>query len=798
MEPANFKRRFLLFILLTWNLPPLIGFGFIMLFGVLTTQQIIEIITMPVEPVYILGWQIFIIWFFPKKLRPLTDWLKNRDTADSSSVLSAVRQFPLWYWGLFLLYQSLAVISVVAAAALHTDFVITPLILFRFASVALIVSIIVGLPIFFLIMDLFGKAMGGLVVKRPIVTIRTKVFLIGALTPLLIDTMLVQYYWTRTGYFTTETFIVWLLLELLAVGGSLIFMRSFGQSLGPLQTVLKHTEDLSTMDFSLIQSKSTDELGVLSGSYRRLLNMQRHSNMESSKSKAEFEAVFNSISDGVIYSDTQGKIILVNPAITEMFGYSAQELKDNVTTRLYADPKDYEDQEKQRFRSEAEDNHALYEMQYRRKDQSYFFGKTYYTRVTGNDGKVIGLLEIIRDITQKKQTEETLRQFQQRLGLHFMQTPLGVIEWDLDFNVVDWNPAIENIFGYSKQAAIGRHGSFIIPNAAKEHVNSVWNDLIKNTGGLNSTNENITKSGVIIHCRWHNTPLVDGTGKVIGVTSLVEDITETLKVEEELKKHQEKLEELVDDRTAKLKTVIKELEAFAYSVSHDLRAPLRAIDGFSLALLEDYGEKLDDEGQDYLHRVRNGAGRMALLIDDLLQLSRISRGKLRRETVNISKLARDIVNNLNEQESERKVQFDITTGMRANGDQHLLVILMENLLTNAWKYTRKKTTARVTVGKIVQAGKTIFYVKDNGAGFDMQYAGKLFGAFQRLHSDEDFEGTGIGLATVQRIVHRHGGNVWAEAEVDQGATFYFSLGSAMAFTGKKSPVIDERKKITTN
>ena len=769
-----------------------------MLFGVLTTQQIIEILTMPVEPIYILGWQVFIIWFFPKKLRPLTDWLKTRGATDSSLVLSAIRQFPLWYWGLFLLYQSLAVISVVAAAVLHTDFVITPLILFRFALVALIVSIIVGLPIFFLIMDLFGKAMGGLVVKRPIVTIRTKVFLIGALIPLLIDSMLVQYYWTRTGYFTTETFVVWLMLELLAIGGSLIFMRSFGQSLAPLQTVLNHTEDLSTMDFSLLQSKSTDELGVISGSYQRLLDMQRYSNMELSKSKAEFEAVFNSISDGVIYSDIERKIILVNPAITEMFGYSAQELKGKVTAKLYADTKDHEDREKLRFRSDAKDSQTLYEMQYRRKDQSCFFGKTYETKVTDSNRNVIGLLEIIRDITQKKQTEETLHRFQQRLGLHFMQTPLGVIEWDLDFNVVDWNPAIEKIFGYSKQAAIGRHASFIIPNAAKEHVNSLWNDLIKNTGGFHSTNENLTKSGVIIHCRWHNTPLVDGTGKVIGVTSLVEDITETLKVEEELKEHQEKLEELVEDRTAKLKTVNKELEAFSYSVSHDLRAPLRAIDGFSLALLEDYGEKLDDEGRDYLHRVRNGAGRMALLIDDLLQLSRISRGRLSRGKVNISKIAHDIINNLNEQEPGRKVQFDITTGMRTNGDQHLLVILMDNLLTNAWKYTRKKSSAKVTVGKIVRAGKTIFYVEDNGAGFDMQYAGKLFGAFQRLHSDEEFEGTGIGLATVQRIVHRHGGAVWAEAEVDHGATFYFSLESAMAFTGNTSQVTDKVGKITTN
>ncbi len=784
MEPAYFKRRFLFLILLTWNLPPLIGFGFIMLFGVLTTQQILEIITMPVEPIYILVWQVIIIWFFPKKQRPLTDWLKNKDTTDLPSVLAAVRQFPLWYWGLFLLYQFMAVISVVAAAAIHTDFILTPLLLFRFALIALIVSIIVGLPIFFLIMDLFGRAMGGLVADRPIITIKTKVFLIGALIPLLIDTMLVQYYWTRTGYFTIETFGVWLVLELLAIGGSLIFVRSFGQSLSPLQTVLSNTKDLPAMDFSLLQSKSTDELGVLAGSYGRLLGIQRQSNMELSKSKAEFEAMFNSISDGIIYSDMQKNIIMVNPAVTKMFGYTARELKGMTTKKLYANTKVYEDQENVHYGSGAKDNQSLYEVQYRRKDDSLFFGKINKTRVTDGDGSVIGLLGIIHDVTDDKQTEEALRRSQQRLSLHFMQTPLGVIEWDLEFTVVDWNPAIEKILGYSKQAAMGKHASFIIPNAVKEHVDKIWAELIKNTGGFHSTNENITESGKIIHCRWHNTPLIDSSGKVIGVTSLVEDITDALKVQEELKAHQEKLEELVEGRTAELKTVNKELEAFAYSVSHDLRAPLRAIDGFSLALLEDYDEKLDDEGRDHLRRVRSGVGRMALLIDDLLILSRVSRSKLTHTTVDITRLTRDIANSLKELAPERAVRIDIESGMKAKGDQHLLMVVMENLLNNAWKYTCYEQAAVITVGTKKHAGKFVYFIADNGAGFDMQYAGKLFDPFQRLHRVEEFEGTGIGLATVQRIIHRHGGTIWAEAKINQGATFYFTLTKVEVFEEK--------------
>jgi light-regulated signal transduction histidine kinase (bacteriophytochrome) len=231
----------------------------------------------------------------------------------------------------------------------------------------------------------------------------------------------------------------------------------------------------------------------------------------------------------------------------------------------------------------------------------------------------------------------------------------------------------------------------------------------------------------------------------------------------------------VADRTTQLEAANRELEAFSYSVSHDLRAPLRGIDGFSQALLEDYSEQLDDHGRDYLRRVRAATQRMSGLIDDLLNLSRITRSELRREAVDLSALVRSIAEQLRQAQPERHVEFRIADGLTAQGDPRLLRIALENLLGNAWKFTAKTADAVVEFGLTRAGGDDVYFVRDNGAGFDMAYAGKLFGAFQRLHDVREFEGTGIGLATVQRIVRRHGGDVRAEGEPERGATFFFTL-----------------------
>jgi light-regulated signal transduction histidine kinase (bacteriophytochrome) len=255
------------------------------------------------------------------------------------------------------------------------------------------------------------------------------------------------------------------------------------------------------------------------------------------------------------------------------------------------------------------------------------------------------------------------------------------------------------------------------------------------------------------------------------VSSTIRDISERRRVDAEVRE----LNETLRQHSARLEVANNELEAFSYSVSHDLRAPLRSIDGFSSALIEDCGDQLNEQARSHLNRIRAGASRMAQLIDDLLNLSRISRTEMRREEVNLSAMATAVLSECRRGEPQREVECVVADGVVARGDPRLLQIVLENLLGNAWKFTGNNPQARIEFAAAVQDGHTVIQVTDNGVGFDMQYAANLFGAFQRLHGATEFPGTGIGLATVQRIINRHRGRVWAEAVKDRGATFLFTL-----------------------
>ena len=247
------------------------------------------------------------------------------------------------------------------------------------------------------------------------------------------------------------------------------------------------------------------------------------------------------------------------------------------------------------------------------------------------------------------------------------------------------------------------------------------------------------------------------------------------KAEEKIRNLNAELEQRVIDRTTQLESTNKELESFSYSVSHDLRAPLRSIDGFSQALLEEYGNKLEDTGKTYLERIRKATRRMGILIDDMLKLSRVTRTAFRHEPVDLSQMIRTIAKANQQNNPDRAVEVIIQEGITVQGDPYLMQIVLVNLLDNAWKFTSRTAHPRIEFGKTIKGGETIYFIRDNGVGFDMTYVGKLFGAFQRLHTSHEFTGTGIGLATVQRIIYRHGGRVWAEGEIGKGATFYFTL-----------------------
>ena len=390
---------------------------------------------------------------------------------------------------------------------------------------------------------------------------------------------------------------------------------------------------------------------------------------------------------------------------------------------------------------------------------------------------VIGLNKTLKSsIAERKQTEDILQETTDYLNKLIDYTNAPFVVWDTEFRITKVNHAFERLTGYSSDELVNTELSMYFPKESRQQSM----DQVKRTSSgeyWESVEISILqKDGNVSYMIWNSANLYDKDGETITATIAQGiDITERKRMADEIKQMNLDLEQKVEDRTSELTAVNKELEAFSYSVSHDLRAPLRSIDGFSQALLEDYGDKFDETGTDYLNRVRNATLDMGNLIDDLLNLSRITRGEMKYSEVDLSMLVSDIAKRYKAEDPNRQINFVIDEGVKANGDERLLRAMLENLMSNAYKFSSQEPIAKIKFGVTNINDENAYYVCDNGVGFDMKYSDKLFGAFQRLHSKTEFPGTGIGLATVQRIIHKHGGHVWAESELGKGATFYFTL-----------------------
>lgn len=354
----------------------------------------------------------------------------------------------------------------------------------------------------------------------------------------------------------------------------------------------------------------------------------------------------------------------------------------------------------------------------------------------------------------------------------------SIISVDIEQRIVLFNPSAEQTFGYRADEVLGKPIDLLLP----EHFAAAHRRHVQEFGAAPETGRHMGKRGELTGRRKDGAEFpVEATISKVATdgqavyTAILRDITERRRAENEIRQLNAELEERVRQRTADLEAANRELESFSYSVSHDLRAPLRGIDGFSQALVEDYADKLDDQGKSYLQRVRAASQRMAELIDDMLKLARVTRAPMHHEPVDLGAQAYSIVAELQRSQPQRPVEVVIEPDLNAAGDPKLLRVLLENLLANAWKFTGRHPHPKIELGARRDNGTTVYFVRDNGAGFDMKYVHKLFGAFQRLHTTTEFPGTGVGLATVQRIVHRHGGRVWAEAAEGHGATFSFTL-----------------------
>lgn len=517
------------------------------------------------------------------------------------------------------------------------------------------------------------------------------------------------------------------------------------------------------------------EQGMLVSSAIRNISERKQAEAALKLSEKRFSSAFEHAAIGMGLVAPDGRWLKVNRALCDLLGYSSEELLQK-TFQEVTHSEDLEadlELSQQILAGEI----ATYQMEkrYFHKAGRIVWALLSVSLIRSELGAPLYFISQIQDITNRKNAEQALQISEEKFRTVVETASDAIVTIDLPGNIVNFNKAAETMFGRSKVEAAGQAFTTLIPERLREYHSELFEryrrtdepHLIGKTAELYGLRNNGTEFPLQFSlARWT-------AENQTFLTVVLRDITESKRIENEIKE----LNRQMNSRNSELTAINKELENFSYSVSHDLRAPLRAIDGFSLALLEDAQDKLAIEEKAHLDRVRAATLRMGQLIDDLLSLARTARLELKRETVDLTSLAQEVVSLLRAADPGRNPTVAIMPGLVVDADRQLLRVVLENLLGNAWKFTSKRSDPRIEIGLWRRDPEQILFVRDNGVGFDMKYADKLFGAFQRLHKEVEFPGSGVGLASVQRILHRHGGRIWAESAVGEGATFYFVLNA---------------------
>lgn len=540
----------------------------------------------------------------------------------------------------------------------------------------------------------------------------------------------------------------------------------------PILELAETAKAVSVKRDYLVRAKKygEDELGLLTDAFNHMLKQIHERDVALREGEARLRLALDASQTGTWDWNIESGLISWDNFLYRLYGLNAGEFDGRYERFIgYIYPEDRGRVSRQIKRALDRGGEFISEFRVIWPDKTIHYlasrGKAFYDE----QGRPVRMSGVTLDITESREAAEALS----LLAAIVEFSDDAIIGKDLHGRVVSWNAGAERMFGYTAAEAIGREMDFIVPpNRMREETRML--ERVRAGHSDHFETVRLRKDGKALHVSLSVSPIKDSDAQIVGVSSISRDISDRIHAEEEIRNLNAQLEERVMQRTAELAATNKELEAFTYSVSHDLRAPLRHIDAYAQMLQEEMPETTQDI-KNYVQRIRSGVQNMGKLVDDLLNLSRAGRQEISQETCDLNAIIDEVLSDLKSETANRNIEWRIAKLPTARCDPGLMKQVFTNLISNSIKYTRPREKAVIEIGIEKTDDQPAIFIRDNGVGFNMKYAHKLFGAFQRLHRTEEFEGTGVGLATVQRIIQLHQGKIWADAELDKGATFYFTL-----------------------